>query len=146
MLFDALKPPATRVLRGTAVVLTVLCALAGASDVSHAQRLAREMHGVTMPLAPEHSQIPSSREPDVLVSEGQSLYDAGRYKEAAASFEQAMMLGVAKPHVAARKVAQSYARLGNMKQVARWMEIAELLERNPEGLKRPLQNPLLLKI
>jgi len=80
------------------------------------------------------------------MSEGHELFDAGRYKEAAASFEQAMMLGVAKPHVAARKVAQSYARLGNMKQVARWMEIAELLERNPEGLKRPLQNPLLLKI
>jgi hypothetical protein len=88
----------------------------------------------------------SEGHPDILMSEGHDLYDAGRYKEAAASFEQAMMLGVAKPHVAARKVAQSYERLGNRKQAVRWTEIAELLERNPEGLRRPLQNPLLLKI
>ena len=136
MLFDALKPPATRVLRGTAVVLTVLCALAGASDVSHAQRLAREMHGVTMPPAPEHSQIPSSREPDVLVSEGQSLYDAGRYKEAAASYERAMQLGVARPHEAAWQVARSYAKLGNRKQAMRWAEIAERLNTSNDPADR----------
>jgi tetratricopeptide (TPR) repeat protein len=79
------------------------------------------------------------------MSEGHDLYDAGRYKEAAASFERAMQLGVARPHEAARNVARSYAKLGNRKQAVRWAEIAELLE-HPERAPRPLRSRLLLKI
>jgi tetratricopeptide (TPR) repeat protein len=79
------------------------------------------------------------------MSEGHDLFAAGRYKEAAASFERAMQLGVDRPHVAARKVARSYAQLGNRKQATRWLEIAELLE-HPERAIRPLRNSLLLKI
>ena len=124
--------------------LALGCALVLMSSIASAQLPASATSAA--PVLSPSPDIPTSRHPDILMSEGHELFDAGRYKEAAASFEQAMMLGVAKPHVAARKVAQSYARLGNRKQVARWMEIAELLERNPEGLKRPLQNPLLLKI
>jgi tetratricopeptide (TPR) repeat protein len=89
--------------------------------------------------------LSSSRHPDILVAEGQALYDAGRYKEAAASFERAMQLGVDRPHEAARNVARSYAKLGNRKQATRWLEIAELLE-HPERAIRPLRNSLLLKI
>ena len=124
--------------------LALGCALVLPSSIASAQLPASDSHSA--PVLSPSPDLPTSRPPDILMSEGHELFDAGRYKEAAASFEQAMMLGVAKPHVAARKVAQSYARLGNRKQVARWMEIAELLERNPEGPKRPLQNPLLLKI
>ena len=94
---------------------------------------------------PADAQIPTSRRPDILMSEGRDLYDAGRYKEAAASFERAMQLGVARPHEAARNVARSYAKLGNRKQASRWAEIAELLE-HPERAQRPLRTPLLLKI
>ena len=133
--------------------LTLGCALAFTTSVASAQ-LPASTSRVTpvpspspdLPTSRHPDLLSSSRHPDILMSEGHDLYDAGRYKEAAASFEQAMMLGVRKPHVAARKVAQSYARLGNRKQAMRWLEIAELLERNPEGLKRPLQISLLLKI
>jgi len=127
MMFDSMKASAARVLQRTAGVLTVLCALAGASEVARAQSLARETHGVTMPPVAEDSRIPSSREPAVLVSEGEALYDAARYKEAAASFERAIQLGAARPHEAAWKVARSYAKLGNRKQALRWAEIAERL-------------------
>ena len=90
-------------------------------------------------------QGPTSRPPDLLMSEGRSFYDAGRYKEAAASFERAMQLGVARPHEAAWNVARSYAKLGNRKQALRWAEIATLLE-HPERANRPLRISLLLKI
>jgi tetratricopeptide (TPR) repeat protein len=119
-------------------------ALAVIASVAGAQLPASDPRGT--PMLSSSPDLLTSRHPDILMSEGHDLFDAGRYKEAAASFEQAMQLGVSRPHVAAWKVAQSYARLGNRKQALRWTEIAELLERNPEGLKRPLQNPLLLKI
>jgi tetratricopeptide (TPR) repeat protein len=79
------------------------------------------------------AQDPTSGHPDILMSEGHDLYDAGRYKEAAASFERAMQLGVARPHEAAWEVARSYAQLGNRKQAVRWREIAEQL-RHPASL------------
>lgn len=129
------------------------CALAVIASAASAQIPASAPRGA--PVLSPSPDIPTSRapdlrsysrHPDILMSEGHDLFDAGRYKEAAASFEQAMQLGVSRPHVAAWKVAQSYARLGNRKQALRWAEIAQLLERNPEGLKKPLQNPLLLKI
>jgi len=133
-MLTSLKTSAPRLLRRTAGVLIVLGAFAGASDVSHAQSLAGEMHGVTMPPVAEDSRIPSSMQPEVLISEGQSLYDAGRYKEAAASYERAMQLGVARPHEAAWQVARSYAKLGNRKQALRWAEIAERLESGARAL------------
>ena len=136
MMCDATKASGTRVrpdvLRRTVSVMMVLGALSGTSDVAHAQSLARGMHGVVMPPVAADSRIPSSRQPEVLVSEGRALYDAGRYKEAAASFERAMQLGVARPHEAAWHVARSYARLGNRKQALRWAEIAERLG-SPDG-------------
>jgi tetratricopeptide (TPR) repeat protein len=82
---------------------------------------------------PADAQLPISPKPDNLLLEGHSLYDAGRYKEAAASFERAMQLGVARPHEAAREVARSYARLGNRKQALRWGAIAELLAKPRAG-------------
>lgn len=129
--------------RWTMRTLALGCALALVASAS-AQTPASSSRGTAvLELSPD---FPTSRHPDLLMSEGHALYDAGHYKEAAASFEQAMQLGVSRPHVAAKKVAQSYARLGNRKQARRWAEIAALLERNPEGLKWPLQNLLLLKI
>lgn len=124
-MFESLTTSSARTLRTMPGALAMLCALAGVSQVSHGQSFAHEMHGVTMPPVAADSRIPSSRQPEVLISEGQSLYDAGRYKEAAASFERAMQLGVARPHEAAWEVARSYAKLGNRKQALRWAEIAE---------------------
>lgn len=133
--------------------LALGCALVLPSSVASAQIPAAVSRGAPVlspspdiPTSGHPDILSSSRHPDILMSEGHELFDAGRYKEAAASFERAIMVGVEKPHVAARKVAQSYAHLGNRKQAVRWQEIAELLEHNPEGLKKPLQNPLLLKI
>ena len=136
---------ARHMMMGSAIrTLALGCALAVMPSVANAQIPASVSRGApVLSLSPD---IPTSRHPDLLMSEGHDLFDAGRYKEAAASFEQAMQFGVSRPHVAAWNVAQSYARLGNRKQALRWAEIAQLLERNPEGLKRPLQNPLLLKI
>jgi tetratricopeptide (TPR) repeat protein len=123
--------------------LTLGCALAFTTSVASAQLPASASRVTPVPsLSPD---IPTSRHPDILVAEGQALYDAGRYKEAAASFERAMQLGVDRPHEAARNVARSYAKLGNRKQASRWAEIAELLE-HPERAQRPLRTPLLLKI
>ena len=90
------------------------------------------MHASAMRLeiAPEvrrPSDLAATARPDLLIAEGQLLYDAGRFKEAAASFERAMQLGAERPHEAAWKVARSYDKLGNRKQARRWAEIAELL-------------------
>jgi tetratricopeptide (TPR) repeat protein len=74
-----------------------------------------------------HAQLAPSPQPEALLAEGHTLYDAGRYKEAAAAFERAMQLGFGRPHEAAWKVAESYAKLGNRKQAMRWAEIAERL-------------------
>ena len=79
------------------------------------------------------AQDPTSRPSDSLMSQGHDLYAAGRYKDAAASFERAMQLGVERPHEAAWEVARSYAQLGNRKQAVRWQEIAERL-RHPASL------------
>ena len=98
-----------------ASALALLCALTGVSG------------GVGAQVPASVSDLLTSRPPDLLVAEGRALYDAGRYKEAAASFERAMQLGVERPHEAARNVARSYAKLGNRKQASRWAEIAELL-------------------
>ena len=53
--------------------------------------------------------------------EGKSRYEAGEYKEAAASFERALQLRVGRPHDAALNVARAYARLDNRKQALRWI-------------------------
>lgn len=124
--------------------LALLCALAGVSGEVRAQVPASVRSLDIVPRA-GGSDVLTSSPPDVLLSEGHALFEAGRYKEAAASFEQAMQLGVARPHEAARNVARSYAKLGNRKQASRWAEIAELLE-HPERARRPLRIPLLLKI
>jgi tetratricopeptide (TPR) repeat protein len=132
--------------------LTLGCALAFTTSVGSAQ-LPASTSRVTpvpspssdLPISRPPDFLSSSRHPDILMSEGHDLYDAGRYKEAAASFERAMQLGVARPHEAARNVARSYAKLGNRKQAVRWAEIAELLE-HPERAPRPLRSRLLLKI
>lgn len=124
--------------------LALLCALAGVSGEVRAQAPASARPLDIVPRLGDANLLTTSP-PDVLLSEGHALYDAGRYKEAAASFERAMQLGVARPHEAARNVARSYAKLGNRKQASRWAEIAELLE-HPERAQRPLRTPLLLKI
>jgi tetratricopeptide (TPR) repeat protein len=89
------------------------------------------------------AQIPTSRladsptsRIDTLMSEADDLYDAGRYKEAAASFERAMQLGVARPHEAALGVARAYLQLGNRKQAQRWGEIATQLA-SLDGVSEP---------
>jgi tetratricopeptide (TPR) repeat protein len=123
--------------------LTLGCALAFTTSVASAQLPASASRVTPVPsLSPD---ILTSRHPDILMSEGHDLFADGRYKEAAASFERAMQLGVDRPHEAARNVARSYAKLGNRKQATRWLEIAELLE-HPERAIRPLRNSLLLKI
>jgi tetratricopeptide (TPR) repeat protein len=123
--------------------LTLGCALAVTASVASAQVPASVSRGT--PMLSSSPDLLTSRTPDLLMSEGHDHYDAGRYKEAAASFERAMQLGVARPHEAARSVARSYAKLGNRKQAMRWLEIAELLE-HPERAIRPLRSSLLLKI
>jgi tetratricopeptide (TPR) repeat protein len=119
-------------------------ALLGIGSTLGAQTLAREAPLVIIPMSSK-SELLTSPPPDILISEGNALYDAGRYKEAAASFERAMQAGVARPHEAAWSVARSYAKLGNRKQALRWAEIATLLE-HPERANRPLRISLLLKI
>lgn len=111
--------------------LALLGVLTGTAYAAGAQVPADETRSVLAPRGVV--DLLGIRHPDLLMSEGHALYDAGHYKEAAASFEQAMQLGVSRPHLAAKKVAQSYARLGNRKQARRWAEIAELLERNPDN-------------
>lgn len=133
------------VLRRASSLLAVACALSCASRRAEAQVPANARPLVIIPMLSE-SDLLASPPPHILIEEGHALYDAGRYKEAAASFERAMQAGVARPHEAAWNVARSYAKFGNRKQALRWVEIAQLLERNPEGLKRSLQNPLLLKL
>jgi tetratricopeptide (TPR) repeat protein len=122
--------------------LTLGCALAFTTSVASAQLPASTSRVTPMPSS--SPDLPTSRPPDLLVAEGHALFDAGRYKEAAASFERAMQAGVARPHEAAWNVARSYAKLGNRKQALRWAEIAVLLE-HPERVIRPLRIPLLLK-
>lgn len=105
--------------------LAPCCALALMSSVASAQVPASASHAA--PVLSQSPDIPTSGPPDILMSEGHELFDAGRYKEAAASFERAIQLGVERPHEAAWNVAQSYVKLGNRKQAVRWAEIAELL-------------------
>jgi tetratricopeptide (TPR) repeat protein len=163
---DAVRDGAMHTRYGTIIraasTLALLGALAGASHNVEAQTPASVSPLVIVPMSSDpdlptsrppdflsSSRPPdflsSSRPPDTLVAQGHALYDAGRYKEAAASFERAMQLGVARPHEAARNVARSYAKLGNRKQAVRWAEIAELLE-HPERAPKPLRSRLLLKI
>ena len=104
------------------------CGMLAGTTVAGAQRLTRaELHAIV----PQQGVRTDAPPPDALVAEGQELYDAGRYKEAAASFERAIQLGVARPHEAARSVARSYEKLGNRKQAHRWAEIAELIAAGP---------------
>lgn len=112
-----------RMHRRLVAMSAVVCALASVVIDASAQVTASEQHSST--------RVPTSSHPDFLMSEGQSLYDAGHYKEAAASFERAIQLGVARPHEAARSVARSYEKLGNRKQAHRWAEIAELIAAGP---------------
>jgi tetratricopeptide (TPR) repeat protein len=120
--------------------LALGCALVLMSTVARAQ-LPASASG-SAPLLSPSPDLPTSRHPDILrlMSEGHELYDAGRYKEAAASFEQAMQLGVERPHEAAWNVAQSYAKLGNRKQAVRWAEIAELLDAKGRHRSRESRN------
>ena len=132
--------------------LTLCCALAITTSIASAQIPASASRATPVPspspdipTSRRPDILSSSRHPDILMSEGHDLYDAGRYKAAAASFERAMQAGVARPHEAAWNVARSYAKLGNRKQALRWAEIATLLE-HPERANRPLRISLLLKI
>ena len=100
-------------------MLAMVCALtciATAAREAGAQVSANERQG-----APH---IPTPPPTHLLLSEGRTLYEAGRYKEAAASFERALQAGVKKPHEAAWEVARAYAMLGNDKQARRWQRIA----------------------
>jgi len=120
--------------------LAIACLVAGGSPIVQAQfPTSRTPDFLTRRV------LPTSRTPDLLMSEGHALFDAGRYKEAAASYERAMQLGVARPHEAARGVSRSYEKLGNWKQASRWATIADLLE-HPERAEQPLRISLLLKI
>lgn len=117
---------ARRLMTGHAIrTLALSCALAAVTSISNAQIPAGASRSA--PVLSPSPDSPTSRHPDILMSEGRELFDAGRYKEAAASFERAMQLGVERPHEAAWNVARSYAKLGNRKQAVRWAEIAELL-------------------
>ena len=64
---------------------------------------------------------PTATDAERWAEEGKSLYEAGSYKEAAASFERALQLRVVRPHDAALNVARAYARLDNRKQAFRWI-------------------------
>jgi tetratricopeptide (TPR) repeat protein len=130
-------------MRLVAGVLLAASALLGVAEAAAAQLLAREVPRVIVARS-SGATLPDALR-DVYVAEGRVLYDAGRYKEAAASFERALQLGVARPPEAARGVARSYEKLGNRKQAGRWADLADLLE-HPERAKRPLRGPLLLKI
>jgi tetratricopeptide (TPR) repeat protein len=105
-----------RLLRAS--IIAVACALTG-TPASRAQVPTSRLADIPT------SRI--SRPPDLLMSEGHDLYAAGRYKDAAASFERALQLGVEKPHEAALGVARAYLQLGNRKQALRWGEIATQL-------------------
>lgn len=123
---DAVRVDVMRIDRRVIGTVAVICALS--SDAS-AQIMASRSHApVQQPTAPRpdilRSPLPASPHPDTLLSQGRSLYHAGRYKEAAASFERALQAGVKKPHEAAWEVARAYAKLGNDKQARRWQRIA----------------------
>jgi hypothetical protein len=85
---------------------------------------------------PANAQFPTPSPSDLLMSEGQRLFAAGRYKDAAASYERAMQLGVGRPHEAALGVARAYLQLGNRKQALRWGEIATELA-SLDGVSEP---------
>ena len=128
--------------RSVARALAFVGLLAAASRGAQAQVTAS---GMRLEIAPELQRptgLGTTTSAELLVAEGDLLFDAGRYKEAAASFERAMQLGLARPHEAASKVARSYAKLGNRKQASRWAEIAELLDSPNRELRCDVLRPM----
>lgn len=55
---------------------------------------------------------------------GEALYREGSYRESIASFERALQLGTLRPGLAAWNIVRGYARIGNWKQVLRWLSHA----------------------
>lgn len=55
---------------------------------------------------------------------GQRLTSAGRYRESIAAFERSLVLRGGSSLDDARGIAESYAKLGNVKQASRWRAAA----------------------
>jgi tetratricopeptide (TPR) repeat protein len=87
----------------------------------------------------QSSGSPNAAEAERWAQEGKSRYEAGEYKEAAASFERALQLRVGRPHDAALNIARSYARLDNRKQALRW--IAHALDLGLPDVERLYEEP-----
>jgi tetratricopeptide (TPR) repeat protein len=81
----------------------------------------------------QSSLAPTERDAELWSAQGKTLYDAGDFKQAAASFERALQLGTARPDEAALGVARAYARMGNRKQALRWLESAAERGKRKQG-------------